>query len=165
MSNQTSVELSIDKATPGLVADIHGGNKIISAAVESAVIAFGIVVSRGTDANEQAVLGGDATGILGVSVRELGREAPSIGSLVSQYVLEENMAVMQEGYIYATCVDGCTAGDTPKFVNATGALGAGAAAAGETSLDNWEWMETAGAAEVAKLRVDGLRAGDLTAGS
>lgn len=165
MSNQTSVALSIANATPGLVADIHAGNKIISAAVESATIGFGIIVQRGTDAATQALIGGDATGILGISVRELGREAASIGALTAEYSQTENMAIMQDGYIFATCVAGCTAGDTPKFVNATGALSAGAAAAGETSLDDWEWMETVTAGGVAKLRVGSVRAANLTAGS
>lgn len=165
MSNQTTVELSIANATPGLVADIHAGNQIISAAVESATISFGVIVQRGTDEEKQALVGGDATGILGISVRELGREANTIGATSVEYTLEENMAIMQQGYIFATCVAGCTAGDTPKFVNATGALSAGAPAAGETSLDGWEWMETAAAGAVAKVRVSGLRASDLTAGS
>lgn len=165
MSNQTTVESRIANASPGLVADIHAGNQIISAAVESSAIPFGAIVSRGADEDAQAVLGGDANGVLGISVRELGREAPSIGATTAQYTQGESMAIMQAGYIFATCVAGCTAGDTPKFVNATGALSAGAAAAGETSLDGWEWMQTVTANGVAKLRVGGVRAADLTAGS
>lgn len=165
MSNQTIVALSIVNATPGLVADIHAGNQIVSAAVEAASIPFGVIVQRGTDPETQAEIGGAATGILGISVRELGREAASVGATSVAYSEGESMGVMQSGYIYAQCVAGCTAGDTPKFVNATGALSAGAAAAGETSLDGWEWMETVAANGIAKVRVAGIRAADLTAGA
>lgn len=164
MSNQTTVALSIANATPGLVADIHAGNKIISAAATDTAIPFGVIVQRGTGEDGQALLGGDEFGILGISVRELGREAASIGALTVEYAQNESMAIMQDGYIFATCVAGCAAGDTPKFVNATGVLSAGAAVVGETSLDEWEWMDTVAANGVAKLRVGGLREGDLTAG-
>jgi hypothetical protein len=162
MSVQSSVDLRIAKASAGTLADINNA-KLISAACESAAIGFGVVVSRGTDPETQAVLGADENGVLGISVRELGREAPSIGSVVAQYVETEAMLILQDGYIYAVCVAGCTAGDVPKFVNATGALSAGAPAAGETSLDGCEWAETVAAGGVAKLHLTNLN--DLTAGS
>ena len=163
MSNQTTVNSRIAKASPGLIADGNMGNKIISIACEPATIPFGVVVQRGTNPETQAVLGSDAdlTNILGIAVRELAREAGSVGATTVGYSATEAMAIMQEGYIYAQCVAGCTAGDNVKFVNTTGALSAGAATAGETVIVGARWMETVPALGIAKLNlnINGLTAG------
>lgn len=164
MSNQTTVELRISNATPGLIADIHLGNEIISAAVEASDIPFGVIVQRGTDRGTQAIIGGDEDpgNVLGVSVRSVGKEAATIGATVLEYEPTEAMAIMQSGYIFVTCIAGCVAGDRVKFDNTTGALSAGAAVAGETQINNAEWMSNLGAGDVGKIRIDGFS--DLTAG-
>lgn len=162
MSGQTTVELSITNATPGLIADIHAGNQIVSAAAEGGDIPFGVVVQRGTDLDNQALIGGDANGILGITARSVGMEAKTVGATALLYEEFVTMAIMQDGYIFATCVAGCSPGDAVKFVNATGALSAGAAVVGETVIDSAQWMETAAAGAVAKLRLDG--GSSLTAG-
>lgn len=159
MSQQTSVSLSIQNATPGLIADIHAGNQIISAAAETAppaVIGFGLVVSRGSDPDNQAVIGGDATGILGVTVRSVGKEAASIGATSLVYENTEAMAIMQSGYIMVTAASGASPGDPVKFDNATGVIDSGAPAAGETTITNAEWMETVEAGAIGKIRIDSV---------
>ncbi len=159
MSVQTTVASRIVNATPGLLSDINVA-RVISAALESTTVPFGAVVSRGTAAG-QAVAGGDATGILGITVRSVGMEQAAIGDLTLGYTETQAIAILDEGYVFAICVGGCNAGDTVKFVNATGALSAGAAAAGETTITGSTWQEDVAAGEVGKLKLNvvGLVAG------
>lgn len=165
MSNQSTVDLRIANATPGLIADIHAGNQIISRAAE-AVVAFGIIVAAGTDANSQAVPGGDANDILGVSVRSVGKEALTVGATELDYQPTEAMSIMQSGYIFVKTSGGASAGDTAKFVNATGLLESvevSAAIAGETIIDDSRFQEDIAPGAVGRLWVNNINA--LTAGS
>lgn len=136
--------------------------EVISRDVETvAGIAFGVVVSRGSDPDRQCLLGGTAS-ILGVTVRSLDREG-AINSGDIEYAETETAAIMREGYIWAVCPTGCVPGDAVNFVEATGVLDSGApAGVTETGLDDCFWDSTAAAGELAVLRVKNVE--NITAG-
>lgn len=154
MSVQTTVELNIGNATEGLIADIHAGNQIVSAAVESATIPFGKVVGRGTDPAMQIVLGGAGANVLGVSVREMGRAATTVGQTTASYVAGEVANVMQSGYIFVMSSNETTAGDAVKYSTLTGDIGGGAAGADEAVLAGAQWMDTVAANGIGKIKVN-----------
>lgn len=159
MTAQTSYDINQPVAIEGMLFAQHP-HDIDSRAVEGASgIDFGVAVSRGTDKEKQVVAGG--TDFLGITVRSLEREGAANTGLV-KYNENEAAAILRDGYIYAACPAGCTAGDAVKYVNATGVLDSGAAGAGETQLDGATWETTAAAGELAVIR---LESSDTTAGA
>ena len=160
MSAQTSYTIKQAVAYAGLIY-AQAPSDIISRDVETvAGIGFGTVVSRGTDKDLQAILGG-TTGILGVAIRDLGREGASDATI--EYSENETAGIMRDGYIWAVCPTGCVPGDAVNFVEATGVLDSGApAGVGETGLDDCFWDSTASAGELAILRVKNVE--NITAG-
>lgn len=159
MTAQTSYDRLQPAAYPGLLYGV-GPKDIISRAVEGvAGIEFGVACSRGTDVEKQVLPGG--TAFLGISVRSLDREgAANTGAI--KYNETEAAALLREGYIWAVCPAGCNAGDPVKYTNATGVLDAGAAAAGETQLDEAQWDTTVAAGELGVIVLGGT---STTAGS
>ena len=162
MPAQTSYSINQPVAYAGLIYALAPSD-IISRSVETvAGVAFGVVTSRGTDADKQALLGG-TTGILGVTVRDLGREGAANTGDVS-YSEKETAGIMRDGYVWAVCPSGCVPGDAVNFVEATGVLDSGApAGTGETGLDDCFWDSTAAAGELAILRVKNVE--NITAGT
>jgi len=132
---QTSYSLNAPAALPGLVADI-GPHEIVSKKAEGA-FGFGLVVCRGT-ADDQAKI--NDTDYIGISVRDLARENNASGD--TAYVDEDVAAVMRKGYIWCVIADTGSPGAVLNFVNATGAIGVGAAGAGETDLTGWTLEST-----------------------
>lgn len=161
MSVQTSYAINTDQAYAGQVVNL-APHDIISRSVETvAGIAFGVVVSRGTDADNQCLIGGTSS-ILGVSVRALDIEG-AINTGAIQYDENETAAIMRDGYIYAVCPTGCVPGDAVNFVEATGILDSGApVGVGETGLDDCFWDSTTAAGEIGILRVKNVE--NITAG-
>lgn len=151
MSAQTSYALSQAKAYAGL---IYAGSPktVVSRAVETAAgIGFGLVVSQGTNKETQVVLGG--TSFFGITVRALDREGV-INTGAIKYDQYESAAILRQGYVWAVCPDGCTAGDLVNYVEATGVLGAGApVGTGESGIDGARWETTAAAGELAVLSI------------
>lgn len=162
MSAQTSYTIKQPIAYAGMLADLNP-KETISRDIETvAGVGFGVVVSRGTDKDRQAILGG-TTGILGVTIRELSREG-AINTGAIKYSEKETAAILREGYIWAVCPSGCVPGDAVNFVEATGVLDSGApAGTGETGLDDCFWDSTAAAGELAILRVKNVE--NITAGT
>lgn len=154
MSAQTSYATNIRMALAGMLADLHN-HDIVSRSVETAAgVDFGVAVSRGTDKDNQAVVGG-ATGFLGITVRSLDREGAANTGL-TKYSEKETAAILRDGYIYTVCPTGCNPGDAVKYVDATGILDSGAATAGQTQLDDATWETTAAAGELAVIRIAGI---------
>lgn len=149
MSAQTSYSIDQSVAYAGLIYAL-APHDIVSRAVETAAgVDFGVVVSRGTDGEKQAVLGGATA--LGITVRSLEREGSANGDIA--YTQYETAGIMREGYIWAVCPAGCNPGDTVKYTTATGVLDSGAAGAGETALANATWETVAAAGELAVVRI------------
>lgn len=162
MSAQTSYKIKHAAALAGLIY-AQAPSDIISRDVEGvAGFDFATVVSRGTDKDKQAVLGG-TTGILGITIRSLEREgAASTGTV--KYSEKETAGIMREGYVWVPCPSGCVPGDAVNFVETTGILDSGApVGTGETGLDDCFWDSTAAAGELAILRVSNVQ--NITAGT
>lgn len=119
-------------------------NDVFSAAAETEVD-FGIVVSRGTDPDNQVVPGG-ALGV-GISVRSLEREGVAGSGLIS-YAATETVGYVRNGYIYITCVDGCVPGDQVVYTAASGVIGTGA-----IDLVGAFWQSTTPAGEIGLIRI------------
>tara|TARA_R110000744_G_scaffold20470_1_gene53744 strand:- start:13264 stop:13743 length:480 start_codon:yes stop_codon:yes gene_type:complete len=153
MSAQLSYSTNLRKAFAGMLADLHN-HDIISRSIETVAGAdFGIAVSRGTEKDKQAVIGG-ATGFLGITVRSLGRENTSNDTV--KYSKTETAGILRQGYIYVVCPSGCNPGDPVNYIDATGILDSGAAVAGETNLTGAIWDTTAAAGELAVIRLAGI---------
>jgi hypothetical protein len=159
MSAQTAYALNIAKAVAGLLY-AQAPHDVISRSIETAAgAAFGLAVSRGTDADSQAVIGG--TAFLGVTLRTLDLEGAANTGAIS-YAVTETAAIISNGYVWVVCPTGCVPGDAVNYVAATGVLDSGAAAAGEQALNDAEWVTTAAAGGLAVLRLNSTK---TTAGS
>lgn len=149
MSAQTSYAINQPVAYAGLIYD-QNPREIVSKLAES-VIAFGIAVGRGTDADRQVTAGLGAA-YQGISVRALDREG-AINTGAIDYKVGEAVAVMRTGYIWAVCPAGCVPGDVVKFTNATGVIDAGAPGAGETAISGATWETTTSAGQIGLIRL------------
>lgn len=153
MSAQTSYSINQNAAYAGLIY-AQAPHDIISRSVETvAGIGFGVAVSRGTDKDKQAVLGG--TDFIGITVRSLDREGAANTGAIS-YAETESAAIIRSGYIWAVCPTGCTPGDAVLYTDADGVLDAGTAGADQTQLDDAQWDTTASAGELAVIRIGGI---------
>ena len=159
MSAQTSYDIRQDKAYAGLIY-AQAPHDIVSRAVETAGgIAFGVAVTRGTDADKQIVPAASAD-FLGITIRSLEKEGGTAGAI--QWNAKETAGVMRSGYIWAVCPTGCVPGDAVNYADGTGVLDSGAAGIGSTNLVGSTWETTAVAGELAVLR---LNTSAVTAGS
>ena len=162
MSAQTSYSINQPIAYAGLIF-AQNPKDIISRSVETvAGVAFGVVVSRGTDKDNQCILGG-TTGILGITVRALDREADDAAGAI-KYAENETAGIMRDGYIWSVCPTGCVPGDPVNFTEATGVLDSGApSGTGETGLDDCYWDSTTAAGALGVIRVSNVD--KITAGT
>lgn len=135
---------------PGLIAHDFGQADIVSRLAEGEILP-GIVVSRGTDPDNQVVPGGDATA-WGLSVRDVAREVNVDGDPV--YDDKDVAAIMRKGYLWVIVADAGVPGDALNYVDATGAIGVGAPEVGETALTEVTLETTVGAGELAVVRAN-----------
>jgi len=154
MTVQTSYAENMSAAYEGQLADLNNKySDIVSKRVEtSAGIAPGRVVSPGT-ADDQVVIGGDATGI-GVTIRDLSkRGAASTNELT--YAQYEVAGVMKKGYLYVNIPTASAMGTGLFYNDTTGVIDAGTASTGETQLTGCTLEETTTAENtIAKIRLD-----------
>lgn len=149
MAAQTSYSINQAKAYAGMLY-AQAPHQISSFTVETAAgIPFGVAVSRGTDKESQAVLGG--SDYVGITVRSLEREGGNAGTV--QYSEKETAGVLREGFVWAICPTGCTAGDSVNYTTATGVLDAGTAGAGEAQIAGATWETTTAAGELGVIRL------------
>ena len=159
MPAQTSYDLNQGVAYAGLIYAIGESVRISRDVETDNGIGFGAAVSRGTDKDKQAALGG--TDFLGVTYRSLEREgADNTGAI--KYSQKETAGILRRGSVWAVCPAGCTPGQAVKYNNTTGVIDQGAASSGETALDGAYWDSTAAAGELAVLVLENT---DTTAGS
>lgn len=141
---QLSYSINHEVARAGQIYALHP-RTISTMAIETPAGAdFGIVVSRGTDEVNEAVIGGDAA-FLGVTVQSMDREGTYLTGEV-RYSEKDAAAIMRAGWIWVACPSGCTTSSAVKYDDVTGVIDSGAAGAGETQLDgcSWESVTTAG---------------------
>jgi len=151
MSAQVAYAISQAVAYAGLIF-AQSPHDIVSRDVEGAAgIGFGVAVSRGTDKDRQAIIGG--SDYLGVTVRALDREgAANSGDI--EYAETEAAAIMRDGYLWAICPTGCTPGAAVLFNDTTGILDAGTAGGGETQLNGSSWESTTAAGALGIIRLN-----------
>ena len=152
MSAQLSYAINQGKAYAGMVF-AQAPSDIISRSIEGGSVAFGVAVSRGTDKDNQAIIGG-ASGFLGLTIRSVEREG-AINSGDLDYSVQETAGIIRDGYVYITCPAGCVPGNLVKFDNVTGILDTGAAGVGETQISGAYWDTTAVAGEVGVVHIVG----------
>jgi hypothetical protein len=148
--SQLSYSQNMANGLPGQIAHDFGQKDVVSRLAEGA-IAPGIVVSRGTDPDNQVVPGGDAAA-WGLSVRDPAREVDASGD--PTYDDTDTVAVMRKGYMWVTVADAGVPGDALNYVDATGAIGVGAPEAGETALTEVTLETTVGAGGLAVVRAN-----------
>lgn len=146
---QTSYTQDMLKAYPGLIADTQFQNNVISKDLETATIKPGLVVSRGTDAVRQAVLGG--TTPLGVVVRDLHKENNTSEEL--EYVATDTIGVLTAGTIWVAPINTGSAGDAIYSVDADGTIGIGTAGAGQTQLNGVLEDDVASGGDLARIKL------------
>ena len=147
MSVQTSYSLTTALSLPG-TADA-GPMRKSSRAAESAV-GFGLVVSRGTDKNEQCSVGGSDA--LGVSLRDLSQ----LSALTSvSYADEAAVSIAENGAVFVKVVtDAVVAGDTVTYISTTGVIDGGAedVSGGVLELDGWVFDQSASAGDIVLIK-------------
>ena len=149
MSAQTSYSTSIPKAYAGLIFGLSPHDNISRSVETAAGFGFGVAVSRGTDKERQAIIGGDD--FLGITYRDLGREGAANGNVA--YSVKETAGIMRQGYIWAVIPTGGNPGSAIKYTTATGVIDVGVAGAGEIQLDGaqLDTVTTAGGLGVIRL--------------
>lgn len=102
-------------AYAGMVAELNGNRDIASRKIETASVAFGLAVGRGT-ADGSAKLAG--SGFEGITVADKTRDSDS-------YDVGEVAAVIRKGVVWVTASNNVTPADPVTFTAATGVIGAG----------------------------------------
>jgi len=127
---QTSYAQYMGKAYAGMLADVQFKNNVVSKSLESLLAAPGLAVGRGTDTENQVVVGG--TSPIGVVVRSLDTENNVSNEL--EYVAKETVGVVTTGCVWVDLITTGAAGDPIYSVDADGTIGAGVASTGQTQL-------------------------------
>ena len=136
MSVQTSYASVGDLGYPGQLSDAVNGGRKISRAAEG-VIEFGLVVSRGTDKDTQAIPGGSDP--LGISIRDLTKEGVVDELNTGKYVDESNMSITRDGPIIVRTAAVVAAGAAVTYDDTDGTV-SGAAVAGDiVALTGWKY--------------------------
>lgn len=112
-------------------------------------IPFGRAVSRGTAENQVVLGGADLSAFQGFSVRELTREGDGVLNAI-QYDQNETVAVMRDGYFWATCTNASIAGQELYFDSTTGELSSGS---GDVQVTGARWALNRGVGELGLVHV------------
>ena len=146
MVAQTNYDIYMSEGVEGGLAT---SSKIVDSGSYSVETAAGInyarVVSRG--ATDNAVVLGGATP-LGVSMRSVTTEG-EVGTGAVSYKQYDTADVLREGYIYAICVGGASAGDAATYDTSTGQLGTGQGG----TLTGCTWEQTVATGELGVVRI------------
>ena len=126
-------------AYAGMIAELQDNRDIASRTIETAAVAFGLAVGRGT-ADGSAKLGG--AGFEGVAVADKTRAADS-------YAVAEVAGVMRKGVIWVTAGAAVTPADIVYFAAATGVISN--IAAGGTAIVGAKFETTAANGALVRL--------------
>jgi hypothetical protein len=102
-------------AYAGMIAELNGNRDVASRKIETAAVAFGLAVGRGT-ADGSAKLAG--AGFEGITVADKTRSA-------DQYAVGEVAGVIRKGAVWVIASNNVTPADPVTFTAATGVIGAG----------------------------------------
>lgn len=159
MSAQTAYTKVIAQAIAGLLAYVGSPADVVSRIAEG-VVGFGVAVGRGTDTDDQVVVGLGA-GFLGIAVRDTAIENSPVGGEIVSYPDEKNVAIMRQGYIWGKLAAAMTPaiGGDVWFNDTTGEFGT-TVTAGFSKIDGatYESVATGGLA-IIRIGVSGTTAG------
>jgi hypothetical protein len=126
-------------AHAGMVAELNGNRDIASRKIETAAVAFGLAVGRGT-ADGSAKLAG--AGFEGVTIADKSHTADS-------YAVGEVAAVIRKGTVWVTAGAAVTPADTVYFAAATGVISN--ISAGGTAITGAKFETTAASGALVRL--------------
>jgi hypothetical protein len=144
---QTSYVSTMRAGLPGMPASMHDYAAASYICQSAGGIPFGVVVGQG-GADKGAVIGG--ANPVGVSLRDV-TIVHSDPAMLDRYALSENINVLTTGDIWVVVTAAVTPATAVTYDPATGAL---APAAGGTALPGARFLTSAGAGQLAKLRVN-----------
>ena len=150
MSAQTSYQINTNKRIHGSLSDLQN-SEVDTYAAEGGEIGLGVVVSKGTDPEQQAVLGGVAP--VGITLRDLTREGKPVTAVLT-YDETEEMSVLKAGRVNITLPAGGNPGDALKYNTTTGVIDVGAPGAGEAVLAGAQIRTVTVAGGVAEIRYE-----------
>jgi hypothetical protein len=159
MSQQTAYAIYLDKAFPGVIADIRPREVDSKVWEDSTDGVFGIFVARGTG-DDQVILAAAAdAAILGPVIAHQNIELPR-GSATVAIEEGDSINVLRDGNIYVATEDACVPGDGVYVRYASGAGGTQLGAVRATAVTDetidltaeWEFEETGAAGDVVKIR-------------
>lgn len=145
MATQTNYG-DLGVAYAGMVANTELANFVSRTVEDSAGLAFGVAVDRGSD--DQGCVFGAGGAFLGFSVRDRSLDANTPNKF-GQY---DSARIMTKGVIWVTASEAVDAGDPVYIVDATGALEK-ATDTGRTLIANATWDSSTTAAGLAKVRL------------
>lgn len=127
----------MDAAFAGMIAESQSIKDVASKVVETAAVAFGRAVGRGT-ADGSVKLAG--AGFEGIAVADKSREADS-------YAVGEVAGVIRKGTVWVVASTAVTPADPVTFTAATGVIGAGLA----TTIAGAKFETTASIGQLARV--------------
>ncbi len=157
MTQQTSYEIYMGKAFAGLIADMRPREVDSKVWEDTTDGVFGIFVTRGTGDDQVVLPTADTDQMLGVVVAHQNIELDR-GTTKIAIEATDSINVMREGNVYVATEDACVPGDQVFVRYASGAGGTQLGACrtddpgSEAVAVDWEFDETAGAGEFAKIR-------------
>ncbi len=124
MAAQTTYQRLTDVSLPGKLAFLSRKRDVIARACEDATMEYGIAVGLGTDPDKQCLAGSTGGPAFAIAMREDSKQG-EINTADIFYSEFDQVNMLREGYVYATCPSGCTAGDPVKYNDTTGVVDAG----------------------------------------
>lgn len=138
-------------------------NKIVSRLTEEEFIPFGRAVIRGVARRSVAPVSADtvAADIVGFTVRSQAQSSPtppnSEGVYASGYRINDVASVLEDGAMFALCVDGAEGGDPVEvIVDDEDNLGRLTGGGNGVELNLVKWVDDVEAGKIGEIRVHGL---------
>jgi hypothetical protein len=117
-------------------------------------IPFGRAVSQGTNDKGAKLAGSTLAAFCGVSVRDLTLAPVTADSdYLDEYPYRASMGVLTVGDIWVTTKEAVAAGNAVYYDPTSGLFGDSNASSGVGPIVGARWMTSAGAGEIAKLRL------------
>lgn len=145
-------------------------NKIVSRLTEEQFIPFGRAVIRGAARRSVAPVTADtvAADIVGFTVRSQAQASPTPpnneGAYASGYRINDVASVLEDGAMFALCVDGAEGGDPVEvIVDDEDNLGRLTAGGNGVALNLVKWVDDVEAGKIGEIRVHGILAVDAGA--
>ena len=152
MPAQTSYSVYTGSFNHGQLVDMNP-TEVDALAAESA-IGFGLVCKRGTDKDDQLLVGAASwAAAFGITIRDTSRQLDTIGATTLSYDIGEMVSVLRNGKIALTLAAGGNAGDAIKYNTTTGVIDVGAPGGGEAAITGATLETTISAGAVGVIRI------------